>query len=449
MQSSTEPTTIRRPTAPTPATREGSRAAVRHAAAKSGPGVADEPGRGASTAARVHAAASPAAEPEAQAPHHPKAAADPQSACDEDCTIRTAPRRAPSLPASAFDDMSVGVVWLDEHCRVRGLNAAAEMHLGVSRRRARGTPFHELLGLPEPLTRSHPPAEAMGLRNVQLNPPRSKAFLADVVLTPTDIDETPGLLVELLPLDRARRIAEDEQSERQQQLSREILRGLAHEVKNPLGGMRGAAQLLQVELAGSPLAEYTAIVLREVDRLVAMVDRMLGPNQAPNRTRINIHEVAERVLSLVRLELPEGIRVVRNYDPSIPDVLADRDMLIQATLNLVRNAVQAMGGEGRLTLATRVLRHHTVHGVRHRLVALLRVGDDGPGVAEHLRDRIFFPMVSGRADGSGLGLSIAQRLVQLNGGVIEFRSRPRRTEFDLLIPIPTSTSADSTQEAHP
>ncbi|MFN4263480.1 MAG: nitrogen regulation protein NR(II) [Thioalkalivibrionaceae bacterium] len=347
-------------------------------------------------------------------------------------------RRAPALPATAFDEMSIGVLWLDDQCRVLGLNATAEMLLGVSRSRAVNTALHELLGLNEPLTHNRPPAETMGLRNIHLHPPRSKSFLADVVMTPAELDNRHGLLVELLPLDRARRIAEDEQSERQQQLSREILRGFAHEIRNPLGGMRGAAQLLQVELAESSLVEYTTIVLREVDRLVAMVDRMLGPNQAPQRIALNVHEVLEHVLSLIRLELPESLRVVRDYDPSIPDITVDRDMLIQATLNLVRNAVQAMGGaqgEGRLSLITRVLRHHTVHGVRHRLVALLRVGDDGPGVAEHLHDRIFFPMVSGRADGSGLGLSIAQRLVQLNGGVIEFRSRPRKTEFDILIPI--------------
>lgn len=229
----------------------------------------------------------------------------------------------------------------------------------------------------------------------------------------------------------------------QQSATRALLRGLAHEVKNPLGGLRGAAQLLENELDDEELKEYTRIIIGEADRLQNLVDRMLGPNSLPRIREINIHEVLEHVRSLVGVEAPPDVHLVTDYDPSIPPVAGDRDQLIQVVLNLVRNAVHAVGDTGTITLRTRVQRQYTIGQTRHKLVASIDVIDDGPGIPEEIREKVFFPMVSGKAEGTGLGLSIAQSLINQHGGLIEYESRPGRTQFTILLPVepvpPTST----------
>jgi two-component system nitrogen regulation sensor histidine kinase GlnL len=219
-----------------------------------------------------------------------------------------------------------------------------------------------------------------------------------------------------------------------QQASSELVRGVAHEIKNPLGGIRGAAQLLERDFPDSQHREYTRVIIREVDRLQNLVNRMLGPNRAPEKHLINVHEVVEHVRRLIEAEA-RAVTVVRDYDPSIPELEADKEQLIQAMLNLARNAMQAVAEGGRITLRTRAKRQITIGGQRHRVVAQIDIEDDGPGIEESMQERIFYPMVTTRAEGTGLGLPIAQYLIQSHGGVIECKSRPGCTVFSIMIPF--------------
>jgi two-component system nitrogen regulation sensor histidine kinase GlnL len=221
----------------------------------------------------------------------------------------------------------------------------------------------------------------------------------------------------------------------QQNIARILIRNLAHEIKNPLGGLRGAAQLLEQEFSDDNLKEYTQIIIGEADRLRNLVDRMLGPMSLPVCGEINIHEVLERVRSLVLAESGSGIHMEQDYDPSIPPLTGDTDQLIQAVLNVVRNAVQALENEGVITLRTRIQRQCTIGHKRHKLVVRLDVIDNGPGISEDRLEEIFYPMISGRIDGTGLGLSIAQALISQHGGLVECQSRPGETIFTLLLPL--------------
>jgi two-component system nitrogen regulation sensor histidine kinase GlnL len=248
------------------------------------------------------------------------------------------------------------------------------------------------------------------------------------------------LLLELHQVDRLLRITREEHLLSQHQATQALIRGLAHEIKNPLGGLRGAAQLLERELPDPGLREYTRIIIDEADRLQALMNRMIGPNRMPSRTRVNIHNVLEHVRGLVLAEFPNGPSLLREYDPSIPDFVADQDRLIQAFLNLTRNAATAAGPAGRVELWSRVLRQFTIGGARHRLVLKVEVRDDGGGVPEALKDQIFFPMVSGHSGGTGLGLSIAQELINQHGGLIECESRPGDTRFLVYLPLETHCS---------
>jgi two-component system, NtrC family, nitrogen regulation sensor histidine kinase GlnL len=225
---------------------------------------------------------------------------------------------------------------------------------------------------------------------------------------------------------------------------RQLLRNLAHEVKNPLGGLRGAAQLLEGELPDPSLAEYTQVIISEADRLQALVDRLIGPQRVPLNARpVNIHEVCERVSALIQAEFRDGLSIVRDYDASMPDLQGDAARLMQAVLNVARNAAQELSiqaaGEDvpppQITLRTRVGRRIMLAHRQHRLAAVLSIIDNGPGVPEHIRDRLFHPLVTARPGGTGLGLSLAQDFVQQHGGIIEFESRPRHTEFRLVLPM--------------
>ncbi|MFM7331252.1 MAG: nitrogen regulation protein NR(II), partial [Brachymonas sp.] len=227
--------------------------------------------------------------------------------------------------------------------------------------------------------------------------------------------------------------------------NKELIRNLAHEIKNPLGGIRGAAQLLQMELPDKSLTEYTQVIIHEADRLQTLVDRLLEPHRKPREIgEVNIHEVCERVRALILAEFPRGLKVVRDYDTSIPDFLGDKEQIIQAVLNIAHNAAQVLGGEsGRITAGdarivfkTRVARQVTLGKKRHRLALELHIEDNGPGIPPEIADRIFYPLVSGREGGSGLGLTLAQTFVQQHEGVIEVQSQPGRTEFTLCFPLP-------------
>ncbi len=281
---------------------------------------------------------------------------------------------------------------------------------------------------------SHHPLTVRGQR---LALPGPRTITVDCTVTPIS-DDARGvelLLVELTQIDRLLRMARDERLLERQAANRAVMRGLAHEIKNPLGGLRGAAQLLERELPEKSLKEYTRIIIHEADRLRSLVDRMIGSPQPPKRQPVNIHEILEHVRRLILVEVPVGLDIERDYDPSLPPLTGDRDQLIQALLNVVRNSVEAMNQRGRVRLRTRCERQFTIGGVRHRLAVRLDVEDNGPGIPEELQDRIFYPMVTSKPGGTGLGLSIAQELINHHGGLIEYASRPGRTVFTIYLPL--------------
>ncbi len=244
------------------------------------------------------------------------------------------------------------------------------------------------------------------------------------------------ILLEMSPMDNQRRLSQEQLQHAQQVAARDLVRGLAHEIKNPLGGLRGAAQLLNRALPDPTLTEYTTVIIEQADRLRNLVDRLLGPQQPGMHITDSIHKVAERVVNLVKLELPENVTLVRDYDPSLPDLTHDPDQLEQVLLNIVRNALQALGEQGgEITLRTRTAFQLTLHGERYRLAARIDVEDTGPGIPPSLQDTLFYPMVSGREGGTGLGLSIARSLIDQHSGKIEFSSWPGHTEFSVYLPI--------------
>jgi two-component system, NtrC family, nitrogen regulation sensor histidine kinase GlnL len=354
------------------------------------------------------------------------------------------PRLKPSSFAAdgVLDGLTTAVIAVDQELRVCSLNLAGESAFAVSRTRALGLPLPEVI--PHFMPHETRLREAMRSnsgfieRELRLERVGERPLTVDLTVTPFVGRKAPGLLLEVLPLDRQLRISRDELLLAQHQASRELIRGLAHEIKNPLGGIRGAAQLLERDFPDSEHREYTRVIIREADRLQNLVNRMLGPNRVPTKKPLNVHEVLEHVRQLVQAEAPEQVRFLRDYDPSIPDILGDREQLIQAVLNVVRNALQAVGGDGNIVLRSRTRRQVTIAGARHRLVVQIDVEDDGPGVTPAMLEKIFYPMVTTRADGSGLGLPIAQYLIHSHRGLIECRSRPGCTVFSIFLPLETS-----------
>jgi len=335
--------------------------------------------------------------------------------------------------------LATGVILLDANLYIRALNLSAENLLEVSASRAVGSTLEMLLDesndwyplLEQALSENYP----MVRREISLTTRTGRECTVDMTLSPiAGAVKSRSLLLELNMVDRLHAISRDENEWQAQATLKEIMKGVAHEVKNPLGGIRGAAQLLAAELADAQ-HEYTDIIISEVDRLRTLVDRMLGPKEKMVSEPTNIHEVTEHVRGLIEAEAKGRLTVGRDYDPSLPDFLADAGQLTQAVLNLVRNAWQACGDGGVITLRTRVLRQFTVGGNRHKLVCALQVADDGPGVPEDLLPRLFLPMVTGNAQGTGLGLSIAQRIANQHGGLIQVQSAPGDTCFTLLLPM--------------
>jgi two-component system nitrogen regulation sensor histidine kinase GlnL len=263
-----------------------------------------------------------------------------------------------------------------------------------------------------------------------------------VIVNQMERDKRGLAVVELLEIEQQTRQDREERALGQAQANKELIRNLAHEIKNPLGGIRGAAQLLEMEIESRALTEYTQVIINEADRLQALVDRLLAPHRKPHVVSdVNIHEVCERVRSLVLAEFPRGLEVHRDYDISIPDFRGDREQLIQAVLNIVQNAAQALAerisrGDARIVLRTRIARQVTLGKQRYRLALELHIQDNGPGVPESIRDRIFYPLVSGRDGGSGLGLTLAQTFVQQHQGMIECESDVGQTLFKIVIPLP-------------
>ncbi len=339
-----------------------------------------------------------------------------------------------------LENLTTAVLLFDDALHLQYINPAGEILFDVSARHLLGQQaaqlWPECRDFVHSLEHSHASGHPYTEREVPLCLPNHKQVTVDLTVTPLrESRRTEALLLELLPIDRHLRIAREENLLDQYQTSRTLIRGLAHEIKNPLGGLRGAAQLLEQELPGEELREYTRIIIGEADRLQALVDRMLGPNTLPRKRMINLHEVLERVRSLVQAELPPGISIERDYDPSIPDLLADPDQLLQAVLNIVRNAMQALGERGRITLATRTQRKVTLGHRLRRLVARIDIIDNGPGIPPEMINNIFYPMVTGRPEGTGLGLPIAQSLVNQHGGLIECRSQPGETVFSIILPL--------------
>ena len=341
--------------------------------------------------------------------------------------------REESLAVRLLELQNTAIVLLDGDFRLRYLNPAAEDLFQVSRRRIRGQAWQQLVRdevLHAQLRKVLEHYASFTERERELETAAGDTMVVDLTVTAAGGDE---LLLELVRRDRYVRIAHEEQLLAQQRAARELLRGMAHEIKNPLGGLRGAAQLLASELADEGQKEYTGVIMREADRLRNLVNRMLGPNDLPQRRPTNIHQVLEHVRSLVEAEGLDGVELVREYDPSIPELLADAEQLIQVVLNLVRNALQA--GATRVELRTRSERQFTIGSTRHRLVARIDIIDNGRGIDEDMKEQIFYPMVTGRAEGTGLGLSIAQSLVNRHEGIIEFESEPGRTVFSIYLPL--------------
>jgi two-component system, NtrC family, nitrogen regulation sensor histidine kinase GlnL len=343
-----------------------------------------------------------------------------------------------------LDNISTGVLGLDRALRVRYLNPAAEAQLAISTARVCGLHARHIDSLPpvwlttleQALQEKHPIVR----RGVDLTLANGGGGQVDLVITPLHEEGPVALVVEVQAVDRLQRISREESLLNAQEATHSLVRGLAHEIKNPLGGVRGAAQLLARALPEGELGEYTEIIIREADRLRDLVDRLLGPNVQPQLETLNVHEVLEHVCRLVRAEAGPSLDLSRDYDPSLPDILGDRTQLVQAVLNIARNALQATSGqqERKLSVGSRSQRQFTIGNRRHRLVCRVDIVDNGPGIPEELRHSLFVPMISGRAEGSGLGLAISQSIVNRHGGLLTCDSRPGRTRFSLYLPLEES-----------
>ncbi|MEH6635488.1 MAG: nitrogen regulation protein NR(II) [Halioglobus sp.] len=341
-----------------------------------------------------------------------------------------------------LDHLSTGIVALDSELHVTALNTSAQVLLETSEGRCTGLharrlvlqPKEWLQNLEQVLTTSSPLAR----RSMPLTLLSGQEIHIDLMVSPITMSANRiGLLVELQSVDRLLKISRDENLITSQETTRAVIRGLAHEIKNPLAGVRGAAQLLARELPNEDLAEYTHVIIREADRLRDLVDRLLGPNQQLDQQPLNIHEILEHVRNLTVAESGNHAGITRDYDPSLPLLTGDRAQLIQAVLNIMRNALQAAENPDQcaITLRSRAQRQFTIGNKRHRLVCRVDIVDNGPGVPEDMVHTIFAPMVTGRADGTGLGLSIAQSIINRHGGLLECDSEPGQTRFTFYLPM--------------
>jgi len=362
------------------------------------------------------------------------------------------PKLNPSHYAG-LDLLSTAVAIIDRSFALMHANPAAESLFAFSLKSAAGQPFarvfspthigsQALFAMLEQVVRND---AGFNENELTLETATGTVLHSACVASPI---ENGMLVLEFHALDQQLKIAREEKIIERQQLNRELIRNLAHEIKNPLGGIRGSAQLLERELHGLPageeLKEYTQVIVQEADRLQTLMDRLLTPHRLPQLARLNIHEVLERVRALVLAEFPAGITVIRDYDTSLPEFIADKEPLIQALLNIARNAAQAMHGRGQIRLTTRIARQVTLAKQRYRHAIQVQIVDNGPGVPDDLRDRIFFPLVSGRDGGTGLGLSLAQDFISRHQGLIECESVPGSTCFTVLLPVRESQTLNPT-----
>ncbi len=343
------------------------------------------------------------------------------------------------------ENLTTSVLWFDKKLRLGTINPSAETLLEISAKQVHGLPVETLFAKNESFIHSiqravnkHCPVVERGIR---LHLASGKIITVDCSITPILTSnkrrniQLDKILVELVQIDQYLRVAREEHLFTQQQATHHLIRGLAHEIKNPLGGLRGAAQLLERELPNEQLKEYTQIIIGEADRLQNLLNRMLGPKTILQKQWVNIHHVLTHVQQLVLSEVSEGIHIEFDYDPSIPEIYADFDQLIQAILNIMRNAVQAMDKKGTIHICTRVHRQLTLANKRYKLVVRIDIKDNGPGIPEHMLEQIFYPLITSRAEGTGLGLSIAQSLISRHGGLIECVSQPGETIFTTWLPI--------------
>ena len=345
----------------------------------------------------------------------------------------------PDFPNLTLEYLATAVILLDDESRIAYINPAAENLFDVSDKNLHGLPLQQVFTHTEQLASAMQQAVHNNASYIEHDltlgtHARGKLHLR-CAATPLQFTRR-YLLLEFHPMDRPLKLAREEQMLDQTQANRLLLRNLAHEIKNPLGGIRGAAQLLEQELEKPALREYTQVIVQEADRLRSLMEKLLAPQNASHYSALNIHEVLERVRSVVLAEMPEGLTIQRDYDISLPALVGDKEQLIQVMLNIVRNAAQAMEGSGLIVLRTRIARQVTLIKRRHRLAVMVQIIDNGPGIPPELQDKVFYPLVSGRADGHGLGLTLAQDFVSQHHGMIEFVSEPGRTCFTVLLPLP-------------
>jgi two-component system nitrogen regulation sensor histidine kinase GlnL len=360
---------------------------------------------------------------------------------------------------AGLDLLSSAVILLDGRLSIRYLNPAAENLFAVSQRSWLGRPLAQLAGTPAALDNAlqnalrnnwsytgHNIAITCGSRDGAQGAQTEPLHL-DCTVTPVDAGGM-RLLLEFRPIDQQLKAIREEREAVQQQANRELIRNLAHEIKNPLGGIRGSAQLLERELASldnaPALKEYTQVIIKEADRLQDLMQRLLSSHRAMQPAHVNIHELLERVRRLIHAEYA-GVKVRRDYDTSLPEITGDREQLIQAILNVARNAAQAMEGHGEIIFRTRALRQVTLAKKRYRLALELQVIDNGPGIPDAIRDRIFYPLVSGREGGSGLGLTLVQSFIQQHSGSIEVESKPGHTCFNIRLPLSNGKETETTK----
>jgi two-component system nitrogen regulation sensor histidine kinase GlnL len=346
-----------------------------------------------------------------------------------------------ALAYDIVDNLYASTFVLDQHLLVVAINPAGENLLGVSRERARGRALLQLLGndrnlsdvLSRVLSTGQTFADELKLGPAELH---GEDRIVDCRVSPIlRSGEDDLLLVELSDVTRRSRISRENALIVQHGAGRQMIRQLAHEIKNPLGGLRGAAQLLAKQLPDQELKEYTSVIISEADRLAALVDTLLGPGGPPDKRPVNVHELLEYVLKLIQPEAGSRLRIRREYDPGLPLIDLDRDQMVQAFLNLVRNAATALDRQGEIVVRSKATTNFTIGDVRHRAIATIEIEDDGPGIPPDIRDSIFYPLVTGRQDGTGLGLPVAQDLVSRHGGLIEFESRPGKTVFFVRLPL--------------
>ncbi len=350
-------------------------------------------------------------------------------------------------PADLLDALSTGIVVLDAHLCLTYANVGAQDLMALSVNTARGRPFgdlfHDSQKLTKTLRRSLANLEPCAQHEIMLRPFGATVsphdpHVVDIAVTPLE-DEITGthLLVEMTDARTRQRMLRENDVLSGIDGSRLMVRQLAHEIRNPLGGLRGAAQLLERELTDSAQREYTTVIIGEADRLTALVESMMGPGRPPEKSQVNIHEVCEHVMHLLRAEAAPAVVLERDYDPSLPEGLFDRNQLVQALLNVARNALQALGERGRIVMRTRAHTNISIGTKRHRLAVAVQLEDNGPGVPPELHKSLFYPLVTGRSNGTGLGLAVAQDIVVRHEGIIEFESEPGRTVFTLLLPLGT------------